>query len=112
MKLTRQVLNSRIVPIPLFAKLSCWQRSKIMENESEIIILPPRFQILRTVDSGGVTLTQVAMSHSGRMLFTGTATGALRSIKFPLTDQGEWAEHQGHAAQITKVLCSVTICVM
>uniref|UniRef100_H2ZKC6 Cilia- and flagella-associated protein 57 n=1 Tax=Ciona savignyi TaxID=51511 RepID=H2ZKC6_CIOSA len=60
-------------------------------------------QILRTVDSGGVTLTQVVMSHSGRMLFCGTSNGALRSIKFPLTDVGEWLEHQAHAAQITKV---------
>ncbi|XP_078485320.1 cilia- and flagella-associated protein 57 [Ciona intestinalis] len=60
-------------------------------------------QILRTVDSGGATLTQIVMSHSGRMLFCGTSGGALRSIKFPLTDSGEWAEHQAHASQITKM---------
>nr|CAB3267722.1 WD repeat-containing protein 65 [Phallusia mammillata] len=60
-------------------------------------------QILRTVDASGMTLTQVAMSHSGRMLFCGTMTGALRSIKYPLTDVGEWTEHQGHASQITKM---------
>ena len=58
---------------------------------------------MRTVDSNGITLTQVAMSHSGRMLFCGTVTGALRSIKFPLTDAGEYTEHQAHASQISKV---------
>lgn len=60
-------------------------------------------QIMRTVDSGGVVLTQIVMSHSGRMLFCGTASGALRSVKFPLTDTGEWQEQQAHAMQITKV---------
>ncbi|XP_076813301.1 cilia- and flagella-associated protein 57-like [Clavelina lepadiformis] len=60
-------------------------------------------QIMRTVDSNGITLTQVAMSHSGRMLFCGTVTGALRSIKFPLTDAGEYTEHQAHASQISKM---------
>ncbi|XP_039259037.2 cilia- and flagella-associated protein 57-like isoform X2 [Styela clava] len=60
-------------------------------------------QILRAVDAGGATLTQVAMSHSGRMLFCGTTTGSLRSIKYPLTESGEFTEHQAHAAQITKM---------
>ncbi|CAH1775033.1 unnamed protein product [Owenia fusiformis] len=60
-------------------------------------------QILRDVDSHDVTLTAVAMSHSGRMLFAGTSTGTLRSMKFPLTVPGEWAEHQGHSSAITKM---------
>jgi len=50
-----------------------------------------------------MVLTQVAMSHSGRMLFCGTMSGAVRSIKFPLTDASEWLEHQAHSGQITKV---------
>lgn len=48
-------------------------------------------------------LTNVAMSHSGRMLFAGTVKGTLWSLKFPLTIPGEWQEHQGHSAAITKV---------
>ena len=44
------------------------------------------------------------MSHNGKMLFCGTASGTVRSFKFPFTDVGEWNELQGHAMQITKVL--------
>ena len=61
------------------------------------------FQILRDVDAQETTLTQVVMSHSGRMLFAGTNTGTLRSLKFPLTVPGEWQEHMGHGAAVTKV---------
>ena len=60
-------------------------------------------QKLRDVDSGDTTLTSVAMSHSGRMLFSGTNSGTLRSFKFPLTQPGEWTEYQGHSAAIIKM---------
>ena len=60
-------------------------------------------QILREVEAGEVTLSSVALSHSGRMLFGGTTKGTLWSLKFPLTIPGEWQEHQGHGSQITKV---------
>lgn len=60
-------------------------------------------QILREVDSNEVTLSQVVMSHSGRMLFAGTGGGALRCLKFPLQVPGEWQELMGHNAAITKV---------
>ena len=48
-------------------------------------------------------LNAVAMSHSGRMLFVGTAAGTVRSMKFPLTVPGEWTEYQGHDSAIVKV---------
>ncbi|XP_064626846.1 cilia- and flagella-associated protein 57-like [Lineus longissimus] len=60
-------------------------------------------QILRDIDANDLTLTSVAMSHSGRMLFGGTQLGTLRSIKFPLTVPGEWTEHQGHSEAIAKM---------
>lgn len=60
-------------------------------------------QILREVDSNETTLSQVVMSHSGRMLFAGTGNGTLRSMKFPLTVPGEWQEHMGHGGGITKM---------
>ena len=60
-------------------------------------------QILRDVDAQDSTLTAVAMSHSGRMLFAGTATGTLRSFKYPLTVPGEWIEYQGHSSTIIKM---------
>ena len=58
---------------------------------------------MRSVDSGGILLSQVAMSHSGKMLFCGTVLGTVRSFKFPFSDVAEWNELQGHAMQITKV---------
>jgi hypothetical protein len=48
-------------------------------------------------------MTAVAMSHSGRMLFSGTANGQLRSWKYPLTQPGDWTEMQGHASAISKM---------
>ena len=56
-------------------------------------------QILRAVEANDTTLTSVAMSHSGRMLFSGTSTGVLRSYKHPLTVPGEFTEHQGHSCE-------------
>ncbi|XP_074640882.1 cilia- and flagella-associated protein 57-like [Tubulanus polymorphus] len=60
-------------------------------------------QILRDIDAKDLTLTSIAMSHSGRMLFSGCSNGALRSIKFPLTVPGEWQEHQGHSSTVIKM---------
>ena len=64
---------------------------------------PTSLQILREVKAGDVVLTQVVLSHSGRMLFVGTSSGAVRSVKFPLSDTGEWQEHQAHAASVSRV---------
>ncbi|KAK3612310.1 hypothetical protein CHS0354_011028 [Potamilus streckersoni] len=60
-------------------------------------------QILREVETGEMTLSGVALSNSGRMLFAGTIKGTLWSLKFPLTIPGEWQEHQGHGSQIVKM---------
>lgn len=51
------------------------------------------------------------MSHSGRMLFCGTTKGTLWSMKFPLNVPGEWTEHQGHGAAITKVCSKLKVVV-
>ena len=72
------------------------------EDRSVFVFLFP-LQVLRTVDANEMILTAVAMSHSGRMLFAGTSTGTLRSMKFPLTVPGEWTEYQGHGSAILKV---------
>lgn len=55
-----------------------------------------------------MTLSTVALSHSGRMLFTGTVKGTLWSMKYPLAVPGDWTEHQGHGAQIAKVCIQAT----
>ena len=62
-------------------------------------------QILRQVNAGDVVLTQVVLSHSGRMLFVGTSSGTVRAVKFPLTEPGEWQEHQAHCAPVSRVRC-------
>ncbi|KAJ3117421.1 Cilia- and flagella-associated protein 57 [Phlyctochytrium bullatum] len=63
-------------------------------------------QIVRELESDTV-LTQVVMSHSGRMMFVGTANGTVRSMKFPLGNEaGEYQEHQGHSGPITKLRVS------
>ena len=59
--------------------------------------------MLRDIPSNDAVLTEVALSRSGRMLFAGTSSGAVRSVKFPLALPGEWAEHQAHSASVTKV---------
>ncbi|KAJ3220181.1 Cilia- and flagella-associated protein 57 [Dinochytrium kinnereticum] len=63
-------------------------------------------QIVRELESDTV-LTQVVLSHSGRMMFVGTANGTIRSMKFPLGNEpGEYQEHQGHSGPITKLRIS------
>ncbi|XP_036452639.1 cilia- and flagella-associated protein 57 [Colossoma macropomum] len=61
-------------------------------------------QILREVVSDDVLYTTIAMTRSGRALFTGTATGSVRAIKYPLPLQKEWTEYQAHSAPITKMV--------
>lgn len=58
--------------------------------------------ILRTVETTTV-MSEIVMSHSGRMLFCGSVSGALRSIKFPLSEAGDYTEHCGHSRNITKM---------
>ncbi|KAL2912228.1 hypothetical protein HK105_208296 [Polyrhizophydium stewartii] len=53
-----------------------------------------------------VVLTQVAISNSGRMMFVGTATGAIRAMKYPFGDISEFQEHQAHSGPITKLRVS------
>eukprot|EP00163_Fabomonas_tropica_P019041 TRINITY_DN334_c0_g1_i4.p1 TRINITY_DN334_c0_g1~~TRINITY_DN334_c0_g1_i4.p1 ORF type:complete len:1057 (+),score=414.00 TRINITY_DN334_c0_g1_i4:945-4115(+) len=53
----------------------------------------------------GVELTQLCISSTGKMLFAGTATGTVRSYKYPLTS-GEFQEFQCHSGPITRMRIS------
>ena len=64
--------------------------------------LTPSWQVVRSVPTGDV-LTEVVLSGSGRMLFAGSSSGSVRSLKFPLNEAGEFTEHQTHSAPITRV---------
>ena len=61
------------------------------------------WQVLRSVDSPGTVITAVVLAHGGRMLFVGTSSGAVRSLRFPLSTPGEWSEFRAHSSSITKV---------
>ncbi|XP_063283718.1 cilia- and flagella-associated protein 57-like [Pelobates fuscus] len=61
------------------------------------------YQIAREVPALDVTYTAVAISHSGQMLFTGTTTGTIRSMKYPVTQCKEYNEYQGHAGPVTRL---------
>ncbi|KAJ3192775.1 Cilia- and flagella-associated protein 57 [Irineochytrium annulatum] len=54
-----------------------------------------------------VVLTQVVTSKSGKMMFAGTASGQIRSLKYPLTGEADdYQEHQAHSGPITKLRIS------
>ncbi|XP_070759353.1 cilia- and flagella-associated protein 57 isoform X2 [Enoplosus armatus] len=61
-------------------------------------------QVLREVPADEVAHTAVAVSHSGRVVFTGTSSGTIRAIKYPLPIQKEWIVYQGHCGPVTKVV--------
>ncbi|TPX34714.1 D-alanine---D-alanine ligase [Synchytrium microbalum] len=51
----------------------------------------------------GVTLTQVILSHSGRMMFAGCSTGTVRAMKYPLSgDASDYQEHEAHSGAVTR----------
>ncbi|KAJ3319152.1 Cilia- and flagella-associated protein 57 [Boothiomyces sp. JEL0866] len=64
-------------------------------------------QIIRELESENV-LTQVLLSHSGKMMFVGTSSGAIRSMKYPFsaTDAGSFQEHQGHSSPVSRLSIS------
>jgi hypothetical protein len=64
-------------------------------------------QIVREITSN-IVLTQLTLSHSGRMMFASTTGGAIRSLKYPfvVSDNGEHQEHQGHSATVTRLRVS------
>uniref|UniRef100_A0A8C7F2S6 Cilia and flagella associated protein 57 n=1 Tax=Oncorhynchus kisutch TaxID=8019 RepID=A0A8C7F2S6_ONCKI len=60
--------------------------------------------ILREVPAEDVAYTTIAMSRSGRTLFTGTSIGTIRAIKYPLSNQKDWIEYQAHSSPVTKMV--------
>ncbi|KAK0134411.1 Cilia- and flagella-associated protein 57 [Merluccius polli] len=61
-------------------------------------------RVLREVPGDDVTYTALAVSRSGKVIFTGTSSGTLRVIKYPLPLQKDWIEYQAHCGPVTKVL--------
>ncbi|XP_033977740.1 cilia- and flagella-associated protein 57 [Trematomus bernacchii] len=61
-------------------------------------------QVLREVPADEVAHTAVAVSHSGRVVFTGTPRGTIRAVKYPLPLQKDWITYQAHCGPITKMV--------
>ncbi|XP_026533766.1 cilia- and flagella-associated protein 57-like isoform X3 [Notechis scutatus] len=59
--------------------------------------------ILREVPSFDVTYTCIVIAHNGRMVFTGTSAGTIRSMKYPLPLHKEFNEYQAHAGPVSKI---------
>ncbi|KAF0035418.1 hypothetical protein F2P81_013176 [Scophthalmus maximus] len=60
-------------------------------------------QVLREVPADEVAHTAVAVSHSGRVVFTGASNGTIRAIKYPLPIQKDWIVYQAHCGPVTKM---------
>lgn len=60
-------------------------------------------QVLRELPADEVADTVIAVSRSGRFVFTGSSTGTIRAMKYPLPNQNEWIMHQAHCGPVTKV---------
>ncbi|XP_029362494.1 cilia- and flagella-associated protein 57 isoform X2 [Echeneis naucrates] len=61
-------------------------------------------QVFREVPADEVAHTAIAVSHSGRVVFTGTSSGTIRAIKYPLPTQKDWITYQAHCAPVTKMV--------
>ncbi|MEQ2228963.1 hypothetical protein ILYODFUR_014018, partial [Ilyodon furcidens] len=62
------------------------------------------FQVLREVPADEIAHTVLAVSHSGRVVFTGTSAGTIRAIKYPLPIQKEWITQQAHCGLVTRMV--------
>ncbi|CAB1332248.1 unnamed protein product, partial [Coregonus sp. 'balchen'] len=78
---------------------SCSYTSVTVSSDAKTI-----FAILREVPAEDVAYTTIAMSRSGRTLFTGTSIGTIRAIKYPLSIQKDWIEYQAHSSPVTKMV--------
>ena len=63
-------------------------------------------QLTRELPSN-IVLSQIVLSHSGKMMFLGTVNGTIRAMKYPLGfDESDYQEHQAHASPVTKLRVS------
>ncbi|XP_072308119.1 cilia- and flagella-associated protein 57 [Eucyclogobius newberryi] len=64
-------------------------------------------QVLREVPADEAAHSAVAVSRTGRVVFTGTTSGAIRAVKYPLPTQKEWVMYQAHCAPVTKMIITL-----
>ncbi|KAJ3096593.1 Cilia- and flagella-associated protein 57 [Phlyctochytrium planicorne] len=94
---------------------SCNYTSAVCSINGKSVFAVGSDKVLKEINESTVTcqvetnavLTQVAISHNGKMMFAGTSTGQIRSLKFPLTgDSEDFQEHQAHSGAVTKLRVS------
>ncbi|KAI8847167.1 WD40-repeat-containing domain protein [Chytridium lagenaria] len=94
---------------------SCGYTSAVCSVNGKSVYAVGSDKVLKEINESTVTcsvetnvvLTQIIISHNGKMMFTGTATGQIRSMKFPLTgDPEDFQEHQAHSAAVSKLRIS------
>ncbi|XP_061578787.1 cilia- and flagella-associated protein 57 [Cololabis saira] len=61
-------------------------------------------QVLKEVPGDDVAHAALAVSPSGRVVFTGTSSGTIRAITYPLPLQKEWITQQAHCGPVTKMV--------
>nr|XP_061794087.1 cilia- and flagella-associated protein 57 isoform X2 [Nerophis lumbriciformis] len=61
-------------------------------------------QILRQVPVDNLSYTTMAVSHSGNVVFTGTDTGNIGTVKFPSPREKEWMIYHVHGGPVTKMV--------
>lgn len=99
--MTRQLFSSLQVNVYTVA---CYIGNKTRHLELGVTLVGFFFsQILREVPAFDVAYTCIVVSHTGRMVFTGTSSGAIRSMKYPLPVQREFNEYPAHHGPVTKV---------
>ncbi|KAJ3409665.1 Cilia- and flagella-associated protein 57 [Chytridiales sp. JEL 0842] len=90
---------------------SCGYTSAVCTPDGKTVYAVGSDKMLKEINESTVTaqletnvvLTQLAISHSGKMMFAGTSTGQIRSMKFPVSDGlDEYQEHQAHSSAVTK----------
>nr|XP_040582177.1 cilia- and flagella-associated protein 57-like [Lepeophtheirus salmonis] len=64
-------------------------------------------ELLKEVDLHTFTLSSIILSRDGKMLFAGSVTGKILSIKFPLTLPGNWNEYEVHGDTVSQIKLSL-----
>ncbi|KAH9271594.1 hypothetical protein BASA83_006204 [Batrachochytrium salamandrivorans] len=93
---------------------TCSYNSAVCSSNGKVVYAIGSDKYIKEITESTVTkefesntvLTQIAISNSGRMMFVGTTTGAIRAMRFPFGDQFDYQEHQAHSAPITKLRVS------
>uniref|UniRef100_A0A3B3URW1 Cilia and flagella associated protein 57 n=1 Tax=Poecilia latipinna TaxID=48699 RepID=A0A3B3URW1_9TELE len=82
-----------------------WDYKTVLAVGSDLILREIQdCQVLREVPADVVAHTALAVSQSGRVVFTGTSGGTVRAVKYPLPDQKEWITQQAHCGPVTKMV--------